>query len=352
MRAARQSSSTFTSPYPAREKASIAARTRRSRGAGLPDRAARRSTARSHISGRNASDSPIPSSSGRIRRITGTGYRRRRPFGARARRSGTFRAGSSSRPDRVAPMNPGTPPAARRSAASRCTVVTDSSACLPRRESEGIGIRVLPIELFIGGQEFHGDDDLADEAVAQALAREEPIKSSAPSVSAYLSAVEEAPTDEVVVLTPAREFTRMHDNASVAATDLARAELVAALASLETLQASGRVQAGALTLAKHMGIRPVFRLHDGRVERIGVPRDEDAAIRRIARAAISHGFAADADAVLMHVADRELAERLREELGCDAPIARFSPAMAAHTGLGLVGVAWLRAVGRPTERTS
>ena len=293
-------------------------------------------------------------------------------------------------------MSPGTPPAARRSAASRCTVVTDSSACLTRPESEGIGIRVLPIELFVGGQEFHGDDDLADEAVAQALVREEPIKSSAPSASAYLSAIEEAPTDEVVVLTPAREFTRMHDNASVAATltdrrvrvidtrtaagaqgliamraarlasagasggeiasaaaaDLTRAELVAALASLETLQASGRVQAGALTLAKHLGIRPVFRLHDGRVERIGVPRDEDAAIRRIARAAISRGFAADADAVLMHVADRELAERLREELGCDAPIARFSPAMAAHTGLGLVGVAWLRAVGRSTERTS
>ncbi|MFB3738788.1 MAG: DegV family protein [Candidatus Velamenicoccus archaeovorus] len=266
-----------------------------------------------------------------------------------------------------------------------CTIVTDSSACLGRRSAETLGVRVLPIELFVGGVEVAGDDDAAARIVDAALARGEPVKSSAPSVSAYLSAIEDAPTEDVIVLTPAREFTAMTANAvlaatltdkrvhvidtrtasgpqgliaarcarmardgapvdevvTAAATATGHAELVAALAHLDVLRASGRIEAGALAFAEHLGVRPVFRLHDGRVERLGLPTSEEAALRRIRTEAFRLGFRPGCDAMLLHLGSLELAERLGRQLGCEAPISTFSPAIAAHAGRELVGLAWL-----------
>jgi fatty acid kinase fatty acid binding subunit len=265
-----------------------------------------------------------------------------------------------------------------------CTIVTDSSACVGAAEE--LGVRVLPIELFIGGVEVPGDDEDAAELVERALERGEPVKSSAPSVSAYLSAIEDASTEDVLVLTPAHEFTTMHANARLAATltdkrvrvldtrtaagtqglialrsarmaltgdppdaieasareDAAGADLVAALARPDVLRASGRIGAGAMTFAEHLGIRPVFRLHDGRVERLAIPTGEDRALRRICTEAARLGFRPGCDAVVLHVGCLGVAERLRTALRTDAPIAVFSPAIAAHTGRELVGLAWLR----------
>ncbi len=212
-----------------------------------------------------------------------------------------------------------------------------------------------------------GDAGLTPRLVYQALARDEPIKSSAPSTLEYLSAIEEAAAPNVVVITPATEFTVMYRNASVAAelagvsvtvVDSRTAAAAHGLVVLEACRAaaagatvehvaavvrrSGRVPSVALGLAEHLGIRPVFRLHEGVVERLGVPRSDGAALRRICREAAARGLARGGPSAVFHADCLERAMDLRAMLGGSGFVAEFSPSMGIHTGPGVVGVAWLR----------
>src|SRR5919204_1333813 len=199
-------------------------------------------------------------------------------------------------------------------------VITDSSACLQPREPSAV--RVVPVVIHLPDGDVMGDSPAAVDRVYEALRHREPVKSSAPSAVEYLAAIEDAIADDVVVITPAEEFTTMYRNACVAAEiaservavvdsrtaaaahglvgqeaaaaassgaslegvqaaaeDAARrAELVATLEGLEYIRESGRVPAAALGLARQLGVRPVFRLRDGAVERLGLPRSPQSAI--------------------------------------------------------------------------
>ena len=194
-------------------------------------------------------------------------------------------------------------------------LVTDSSACL-EQERTSVPMEVVPIVIHLPDGDVRGDGPDAAGRVYEALRHHESVKSSAPTAVEYVKAIEDTDADAVVVITPATEFTTMYRNATLAA-DLsdrpvavvdsrtaaaahglvveraaraaesggsvddvvqaaedasARAELVAALESLEHIRRSGRVPLAALGLARHLGVRPVFRLRLGTVERLGVPR--------------------------------------------------------------------------------
>jgi len=266
------------------------------------------------------------------------------------------------------------------------SLVTDSSACLPAQAVRRYGITVLPIVIHLPTGDLRDDTPEAGTMVYEAMARGEPVKSSAPSTLEYLAAMEQGEGD-VVVITPAAEFTAMYRNAAVAAeiaggraavvdsrtaaaaqglvtlaaADVAatggsagavvraaedagrRAELVAALDGLEHIKRSGRVPGVALELAHQLGIRPVFRLHAGTTERLGVPRSPAAALRRIRREATARGVERSPATMVFHAASLGRAEELRGLLGHGAPLTEFSPSMGIHTGAGVVGVAWLRA---------
>ncbi len=268
-------------------------------------------------------------------------------------------------------------------------VVTDTSACLPADVAGRPDLRVVPVTIHLPRGDVRGDSSEAARLVYESLARGEEVKSSAPSALEYLAAIEEPGADEVLVIVPAPEFTVMHRNARLAAglarrpvqvvdsrtaaaaqglvvtaaleaieagADLAqaalvaeaasrRAHLVAALEELRFIRRSGRVPAPALELADRLGIRPVFRLRDGAVERLGVPRSEEAALRRIVREATRAGLARAHRSAAFHAACPERAERLRTLLGGSDYVVEFSPAMGIHTGPGVVGVAWLAGDG-------
>ena len=226
----------------------------------------------------------------------------------------------------------------------------------------------------------------ASEVVYRSLARGDPVKSSAPSPLEYLAAMEEA-GGHPVAITPAAEFTAMYRNAAVAAeifdrpvtvvdsrTAAAahglvvlaaaaaasagepveavvraaedagrRAELIAALDGVEHLKRSGRVPSVALDLARQLGVRPVFRLNGGAVERLGVPRNRQAALRRIRREAMARGLDDSPSRMVFHAANLERARELQDLMGGSDYLTEFSPSMGIHTGPGVVGVAWLRA---------
>ncbi len=276
-------------------------------------------------------------------------------------------------------------------------IVTDSSACLPDSAVRHPSLSVLPIAIVLPDREVL-DSPGAAPAVHRALAGDQPIKSYPPSPIKYLQALPDHRGQAALVLTPAAEFTVMFHNASVAAsladcdvevidtrtaaaaqglvvlevlraldqgatlTKLAvvarmaarRAELVATLPSLVSLQHSGRVPAPALELASDGGFQPVFRFRQGAVLPAlpagGVEPDPAAALRAVTAAWQSLGGPGAAESVVFHAGAEIQARRLQDLLSSAAGSARrpvpttivpFSPAMAVHTGAGCVGVCWL-----------
>jgi DegV family protein with EDD domain len=274
----------------------------------------------------------------------------------------------------------------RNEVAGRVALITDASACIPSSYLSRLDLRVVPITVQVGGEEFRSGVDLEESRLYRALQQGVAVKSAAPSPLDYLDAIEDAGDRPSVIITPATEFTRMYTNASLAAElagrsvtvvdsrsataghglvvlaaadardaggqqddvvaaaeeAAARAELVACLETLDYLRQSGRVPALALGLANQLGIRPVFRLRNGTAERLGIPRSEQAALARIVRQWRAGGGQEGQRAAVFHAARPEQAEELARMLGGVSFITEFSAAMAIHTGPGVVGVAWLR----------
>lgn len=262
-------------------------------------------------------------------------------------------------------------------------LVTDSSACLPAGAAQALGVRVLPITVHLPGADLPDDDVDLPQRVYQAVQRDEPVKSSPPSVAEYLAIVEEAAADVVVVVTPAVEFTSMHAHAVVASglaarrvvavdsrsaaagqglvvqagaeaaragaplgTVLAaieeassRVDLVASASVLEPLRRSGRVP-GVSPAGAEEG-RTVFRMRQGLVERVAGARSAAGAMRAVEDEWAAHGGPQAGAAVVFHADCEPLALGLARRLGTEVAPVRCSAAMGLHTGPGVVGVAWL-----------
>lgn len=269
---------------------------------------------------------------------------------------------------------------------ARVAVITDSSACLSSPQRERLGVRVLPIRIHLANLDLDDDAPDASGLVYAALQRGEEVKSSAPTALDYLAAAEDSKADAALIVTPAEEFTGMHrsalfarDTASLpvavvdsrtaaaaqglvvlaaaeaaasgapledvvtAAEDASRrADLVASLDSLEHVRRSGRVAPAALGLARRLGVRPVFRLSGGTVERLGVPRSAPAALRRIHREWVAAGGEDAGRCAVFHASHPDRAAELGRLVGARALTLEFSASMGIHTGPGLVGVAWVR----------
>jgi DegV family protein with EDD domain len=134
----------------------------------------------------------------------------------------------------------------------------------------------------------------------------------------------------------------LEDVVAVARNAVLRADLVAALESMEFIERSGRVGPLALGLARQLGIHPVFRLKDGAVERLGVPRSPDAVLNRIRKEAHARGLATASRTTFFHAEREDAARRLQNRMGATGSVTEFSPSMGIHTGPGVIGVAWLR----------
>ena len=269
-------------------------------------------------------------------------------------------------------------------------LVTDSSACLDPRVARALDVRTVPIGIVFGDGSDDRDDTVPLRRVERALARGEAIKSVAPSVLDYLVAIdgpdgEVADADSpVVVLTPAAEFTVMYatarraaalagrrvevvdtrtaasaqglvvaaagraaaagadlDAVVAAAADAAdRVRLLAALGGLETVAERGLVPGPSLDAARQAGPRPLFSFREGGIDVVGEATGDvvDALLERWS----SEDGPLGSEVTVFHAGATSDARRLRQVLRAPAP-QRFSPAMTLHTGLGLVGVAWMAA---------
>ncbi|HTT88683.1 MAG TPA: DegV family protein [Acidimicrobiales bacterium] len=277
-------------------------------------------------------------------------------------------------------------------------MVTDSAASLPVEVVNASGVTVVPMWVAIGGQQYR-DGELSLEEV---LSRSgEGLSTSGPAPGELADAARRADQGEgVVILTLAHEMSAVYQSArlatgllegetpngkKVAVVDTGtaagaeglvvlaasraahdglpldavveraqraarRVRLLATLPSLDYLARGGRVPGAAAWGARWLGLNPVFEFRKGKVKPLRPARGSRLARQRIidiwareipaerARGAALH--VAAMHAVEPAVADELMTEVRRRFQPATAFVGSFSPVMVAHTGPGLVGLAW------------
>lgn len=267
-------------------------------------------------------------------------------------------------------------------------VVTDSAASLPPAIASELGIEVVPMYLRLGDRDYK--DGVGLEDFYGTLRREGTVAAtSAPAPGDFLEAFERTGAREIVCVTVAASVSGIHDAAGVAA-DLAeqrvvvvdsgnaslgegfaaieaaraardgadldavasrardiaeRVALFAVIDTFEFLRKSGRVKALQAYAATMLRIKPVFRIGGGVIGAIARPRTRARAIDRIFEEAVGDIGSRSAHVGAVHADAEEDARALLERLASrvnvvESLVAEFTPGMGAHTGPGLVGVAF------------
>jgi DegV family protein with EDD domain len=277
-------------------------------------------------------------------------------------------------------------------------IVTDSSSVIPRPIREDLSITTVPMWLHLGETSYRDGVDMEADEFYERLAAGERVSTSSPSPGDFVAAFErvlETDADAILVPTVARGFSAIHDAARVAAQEVAPArvivldtgtavsgagliaiaaaraaaggaplsrvvkrarkvagsvQLLATLRTLQYLRRSGRVPAARAWAGDLLRVKPVIRLEDGEVVREPVSFTHEGALNRITEGVIgerrrSRRGGGELHAGVFHAGAPDdagvLERRIRQERpDVDLFVTTFSPAMGAHTGPGVVGVAW------------
>ncbi len=296
----------------------------------------------------------------------------------------------------------------RFAARGRVAVVTDSACDLPDADLESEGITVVPLRLILGDETFLDKVTITPAEFHRRLAEGRFVaKTSQPppadfrevygalaahgapvlgihvagALSGTFSAARTAAASlraeggfaPVAVLDSrnvsvgqglvVREAARAARNGAthaetivVASGAVSRARLYAAVPSLDTLVAGGRVTAGQRALARALGVVPLLTLdRTGRPRAGGASRGFPRACAKLVEKALARtrGLASPTWGVAHFEASR-LAGRIAEELlsrrpGSDAFLVEVAPALAAHAGPGAVAVGFLASRTRDSQ---
>lgn len=276
---------------------------------------------------------------------------------------------------------------------ARIAVVTDSAACIPAELVQKYDIHVVPFELVWNGQSYRDGIDitptefyrrlresnswpttsqpaLGDFATLYARLGQEvdgivsvhvPGELSATLQTARLAAEQDSPVpvrvidsrsaaiaEGFVVLAAARAAAAggsLEEVAAAAEAAIPRVGLFATLETLEYLHRGGRIGEAAALLGSRLRIHPVLYLAEGRVKVAGVTRSRHKAMEQMLdlmaeqvgeRPMCVSVFHADA---LQEVAWVE--SRVRARFDCqEFYTTEFTPVMGAHTGPGVIGLAF------------
>ena len=125
----------------------------------------------------------------------------------------------------------------------------------------------------------------------------------------------------------------------------AAARFLVTLDRFDYLHRGGRVPAIAVLAGSVLKICPILAIDEGQVKITGVTRTRPRAIERILQSLERDAAGRPVHVAVMHAAARVEAERLLDEVTQRVPciesfITEFTPVMGAHTGPGLLGVAY------------
>lgn len=275
---------------------------------------------------------------------------------------------------------------------ARVAVVTDSAANLPRDVIDRHRIGVVPMYLKLGEQSYQDGVDLPLDVFYRRLIEEEvPASTAGPSIGDFREAYERAleGADAVVCVTVASFVSVTYTSAVNAANEtgdrvrvvdsksasmgegfvaleaaraaeqgadvdavaaraedmVARLQLVATINTFEYLRRSGRVNAVLAYAGTALNIKPVFAFRGGKIEQLGRPRSRARAIDRLVEevraAAGNRPTHVACVGAACHDEVESLLARLRSEVEiAEAFTSDFTPVMGAHTGPGVLGVAF------------
>jgi len=275
--------------------------------------------------------------------------------------------------------------------AQRVAIVTDSTAYLPTEVVQEHGIRVVPLQVVIGGTSYDEGSGVSSATVAEALRTWTPVSTSRPGPFAFLTAYERAAEEgctAVVSVHLSSDMSGTYESAVLGARDApvpvrvvdsrslgmglgfavvtaaelasagtevdevaAAAEKRAAAAStvfyvdtLEHLRRGGRIGAAAAFLGSALAIKPLLHLVDGHIEPLEKVRTSARAIARLEELAVERAGDGALDVAVHHLANAERAAALAERLRARLPalghlhVSEVGAVVGAHVGPGMLAV--------------
>ena len=273
----------------------------------------------------------------------------------------------------------------------RVAIVTDSTAYLPTDVVHEHGIRVVPLQVVIGGTSYDEGSGVSSATVADALRAWTPVSTSRPGPFAFLSAYELAAEEgftAAVSLHLSSDMSGTYESAVMGARDapipvrvvdsrslgmglgfavVTAAELAASGASLdevtaaaekrvaaastvfyvdtlEYLRRGGRIGAAAAFLGSALAIKPLLHLVDGHIEPLEKVRTSARAIARLEELAVERAGEGPVDVAVHHLANADRAAALAERLRARLPqlgqlhVSEVGAVVGAHVGPGMLAV--------------
>lgn len=283
----------------------------------------------------------------------------------------------------------------------RIAIVTDSSASLPPELAREWGISVVPQQLIIGGDTLRDGLDITPGELYQRLRSDKRIPTtSAPSIGDFLRVYAalgqtaagivsiHPPSSLTATYTAALAASQLVDGVDIRVVDsgaasmaqgfvaveaaraaaaaqargdpapaameavLARAaevaakvSLMAAIDTLEYLHRGGRIGGAAALLGSALRLKPVLYIAAGQPEVLAKPRTKAKAAQFMLRQMAAQVDSRRLHAAVLHADAPGEAEALRQQIAArfdcaELYVAEFTPVMGAHTGPGLLGVAF------------
>jgi DegV family protein with EDD domain len=269
-------------------------------------------------------------------------------------------------------------------------IVADSAANLPLDLARELGIEVVPMYLKFGDEVYRDGLDMTPADFYERLVRDGVAAStSTPSPGDYLAAYEKTGSREIVCVTVASSMSSSHQQASLAAerfegqvevvdsksaamaegfvaAEAARAaagtasltqvaararevsgltRLYATVDTFEFLRKSGRVTKLQAYAATMLDIKPVFAFKEGEAVPVSRSRTKRKALARIVDDATSEIGDRPAHLAALHAAALDEAEDVADRIASqtnvvERVVTEVTPVIGAHTGPGLVGVAF------------
>jgi DegV family protein with EDD domain len=278
----------------------------------------------------------------------------------------------------------------------RVVVVTDSTAYLPDGLADELSVRVVPLQVVLGGRSGAEGSEVTPAQVAAALAAWVPVSTSRPTPAEFAAVYREAlegGADGVVSLHLSRELSGTWDSARLAAAEVdagsirvvdsrsaamglgfavlaaaeaaakggSREEVYAAAVgtaertttlfyvdTLEHLRRGGRIGAAQALLGTALSVKPILHVREGRIVPLEKVRTVSKGIARLEALAVAAAGDGPADVAVHHLAAAERAALLAERLRSRLPQVRqfyaseVGAVVGAHVGPGVLGVVVVR----------
>ena len=281
---------------------------------------------------------------------------------------------------------------------NKVAIVTDTTACIPQEQIARYEINVVPVELIFGDKTYRDGIDITPSEFYALIRQANKLPTtSASSPEPYLEAYRQASrrAESILCITEPAKFSAMFNSAQTARemartllqnvsievldcttaaagqglvtlaaaraaaanssleevmvitkSTMSRVRLFATLDTLQYLVRSGRVPQAAALVNSLLKIKPVFTLNHGDAHTVAIPRTIPSAIKRMLKIMEQQVVKGKPlHVAVMHADDPDKAltirNRIASQFDCaELFITEFTPVMGAHTGPGLLGIAF------------